>query len=305
MLGRNEECVTYPMFLRDPASGGLYFMFRAGVSGNGDWMFYQYDVRTASWSAARGTEPDGRVIRGGTGCDGGSPYLNGMPKFSTDWDGRGRGRMHMNWMWRESASGPKANRDLCHACWNGARWARIDGTSQAMPITRRNCDVVYAVGPAIDLLNQCDMDLDVDGRPIVAVIHNDRHGSSQLYAVHYERTRWRSCQITRYTRGGWQGFTRPAVIVLRELNTALFICTNENEPNAADSAYQWISAPGDFSCWKKTLFHRERGYAAYEHTYDRDLWLSRRELAMLVTVAADDGVRVPVKLMSRTLGKAH
>lgn len=281
MLGTNESGATYPMFFRDPATGTLYFMFRDGVSGNGDLYFYVWNDTTNTWSAAAGTTA-GLMIQGKTGAVA-NAYLNGQPKFSSDWDGAGTGFMHVNWMWRmsEYPGGVDTNQDIMHVRWNGSTFTTYSGSAQTMPITIANADRVLAVGPSVDLFNQVDFDLDANNRPIVALIHNDGGGKSQLYALYHNGTSWTKTQITNYPSSTMTDFGRPCVLVDKDSNACHFIGTHLDVN--ANAILAWTSGNGNFSTWTEVVFYSLTGVAQYEPRYDLYVWQQHKLLDMTVS----------------------
>src|SRR5581483_2402754 len=49
MTGQQEQSVTYPEFYHLP-TGNLLFLYRDGMSGNGNLMLNFYDVKTKQWT---------------------------------------------------------------------------------------------------------------------------------------------------------------------------------------------------------------------------------------------------------------
>lgn len=310
MLGANESNVTYSAFFREPVTDTLHFMFRDGTSGGGDWYHYIWNDSTRAWSAAPGTATGGRLIYGNTGTIA-NPYLNGLPKFSSDWDGAGAGWMHINWMWRSNFAGLAYNSDILHAKWNGSAWFTYAGAAQTVPITIANADVVHAIGPGVDLFNQVDFDLDANDRPIVGLIHLVA-GSAQLHALHHNGTAWVKEVVTSYVGSASLEFGRPCVVVDRDTNVCTMIGTHLDR--SVNEILKWTSAAGDFSSWTESTFATKTGVERYEPRYDARLWQRRKLLQMFVsdvpvTLADGDIVELvqrltPAAPMPPTIGTA-
>jgi hypothetical protein len=164
MVGTNEDSVSYPTFFKDPL-GVLYFAFRSGApvasSGDGNLYIYKYDTTTDTWAALAGTTA-GLVIDGQNSVPDQSPYWNGPPRFTADWDGAGTGRMKLAWVWRTSPASD--NHDLSYVEWDGTDWFKTTG-AQTMPITLANCEVVDAAVAADNVASFNTMALDSDGHP--------------------------------------------------------------------------------------------------------------------------------------------
>lgn len=150
--------VSYSSFFTQP-DGTLFFAYREGGSGDGDWMLNTWDDTAGTWSSRQ-------VWRGL--IDGYSPYPH---RFAIDPDS---GVMHVLWCWREAADG--ATNDGLYYGYSvdkGVTWRRLDGTLYPSPIRRSTVDrVVERPAPASELLNQGGSIVDYLGRPHFAVNEN-------------------------------------------------------------------------------------------------------------------------------------
>ena len=100
-----EDRVTYPEFCNLP-DGGLLYMFREGMSGNGDTYLSRYDPAFGTWvpvHAAGGSRSPFIKGRGWT------PNSNAYPNnFILD----GQRRLHLVWTWRYNTILPPSSGDI-------------------------------------------------------------------------------------------------------------------------------------------------------------------------------------------------
>ena len=187
MVGTNESSVTYPTFLNDPA-GNLYFIFRDGTSGDGDLYLYKYTHGTTTWAAAAGTTA-GKVINGIASSV--NPYWE-HPCFDADF-GSG-GYLHLSWHWRTTmASG---NEDRCYVKWDGTVWVKADGTSQTIPITQANAEIVDDTGENIGMTGFNSLYSDSDGNPHIIYPKTHTDTFRHLFHAYHNGTNWTITQIT-------------------------------------------------------------------------------------------------------------
>lgn len=185
MLGTNESSVTYPTFVNDPA-GNLYFIFRDGVSGNGDLFLYKYTHASTTWTGASGTTA-GKVIDGKTSSL--SPYWE-HPCFDANF-GSG-GFLHLAWHWRDT--GVSGNQDKCYAKWDGTNWTKADGTSQTIPITAANAEVVDDLAENTGLTSFNSLYSDSDGNP--HIVYAKTNTNRYLYHAYHDGASWTITQLT-------------------------------------------------------------------------------------------------------------
>lgn len=172
MLGTNENSVTYPFFLKRPDTGDLYFLFRNGVSGNGNTHLYVYDEATETWSSALGLTA-GLLIDGQTEY---SAYPVGAPR----WDGDGN--MWFVSSWRETSDATTAH-DFIAFYHDGTGWKKPDGTAQTMPVTKENATVVLDTDVDAGYPRTTnDFDVAPDGR--IVFVYEQIGATRDLRAVH-------------------------------------------------------------------------------------------------------------------------
>ncbi len=154
MIGRDEERVTYPNFINGP-DGKLYFIYRSGVSGDGDWVINVRDGQ--KWKRA----------------------LN-VPIFSSTWQGSptnaypnafrfySDGYAHIASVWRRTpdvasnyAITYARSRDFVH-------WEDHNGKPITTPMDPGNSDLIEATGEGKGLVNLARVGLTAAGKPIIA-----------------------------------------------------------------------------------------------------------------------------------------
>lgn len=187
MLGLNESSATYPCFFNDP-SGILYFMFRDGIAGDANIMFYVYDEDTTTWSAAPGTSTNGLLIQGKV--DNWNAYICHPPVFDSDF-GSG-GKMHMTWTHNDYGSNADVQQ-LGYVRWNGSTFEQSDGSSQTTPITLDNDDILIDFTPAVDKADwRPAIYSDSSGNPHIVYKQTDGSGYIQLHHIYHNGSVWSS-----------------------------------------------------------------------------------------------------------------
>ncbi|WP_159523019.1 BNR repeat-containing protein [Sunxiuqinia indica] len=193
LIGNEEHAVTYPRFFKDH-NGDLIFNYRTGSSGKGSQIYNRYQAESKKWS---------RLVE--------EPLINGEGKTNAYIEGPQLGPdgyFHMLWVWREN---PDANtntnlsyarsKDLIH-------WEKSDGSTQAIPITLANCDIVDPVPAQNGMLNgNIRIGFDSQNRVIASYHKYDENGNIQIYNARSENGKWKIYQATdwdwRWDFGGW------------------------------------------------------------------------------------------------------
>lgn len=236
----NEGNVTYPRFFTDPA-GNLYFIFRDGQSGDGNWYFYAWDDGAASWSAATGTGTDGLLIDGKASSV--NPYGSSIAGFDADFNS-GSGLMHLFWIWRETTDS-STNHDLQYVAWDGSAFERADGTAQTVPITEANAETAVAIAENSGLLApQVATQSTSGGLPLHAYARDDGSGNMQIFVAYRSGGAWAETQVTNLSAGD-SGDASPwcDLVLDRATDTAYIIL------RVLDEYRLWTSGAGDFSTW--------------------------------------------------------
>ncbi|MER6172939.1 BNR-4 repeat-containing protein [Streptosporangium sp. NPDC001681] len=185
--GPLEQQVTYPRFIQHP-DGDLFFIYRVGISGDGDTYLHRYDGATGTWSrtgmllSSEGVYPpwDDSTSR--------NAYL-----FDVRFDDTGR--LHLTWTWREVASTFASNHDVHYAYSddNGLTWRNNAGTKIADlpsgdPLALADPAVAVAVPVHSNLMNQGVMTLDNLRQPHIITYVSTTVPASNLHYVHFWRT---------------------------------------------------------------------------------------------------------------------
>ncbi|KQU79326.1 hypothetical protein ASD00_36345 [Ensifer sp. Root31] len=153
MIGRDEDKVTYPTFLNSP-DGKLYFAYRSGMSGNGEWLV---NVRNGqNWQRALNT-----------------------PIFASTWSGSptnaypsafriaGDGYVHLAVVWRRSPD-LATNYAVTYARTRDfVQWTDHNGRPVTPPLDPGNSDMIEATGENQGLLNSARVIVTPAGKPIV------------------------------------------------------------------------------------------------------------------------------------------
>ncbi len=186
MTGRNEERVTYPVFLHEP-DGSLVAQYRNGGSGGGDTYRNVYDEATRTWHPLN----DQPMFFGGKA-------MNAYPLDPV----RGPdGFYHQVWVWRDTPMA-ETNHDLSYARSRDLiHWETAAGTPLALPLTIATQGIVIDPAPVRGgLLNGTQaVGFDAHGRVVISYIKYDDAGNTQLYFARFEGGRWVSRQASDWT----------------------------------------------------------------------------------------------------------
>jgi hypothetical protein len=280
MTGVNEAVVTYPTFLTNPINGKLFFMYRDGVSGNGDLFFNSYDEATTTWTSVKLI--DGKATNV-------NPY-QWKPKFDKN------GVLHLFWNWRDTPIND-TNHDICYAKWDGVNWKKSDGSNYALPITTATAEVVKAVaaGQGLGELFSCDTDhlnhphavyWMLDGKPA------DRHTS--IYHIYFNGAAWVDSEIERTEYLSLQGFpgnaifpvARPEILCDRDTGETFIIYRSLAEGNGVS-----VLRSTNYSVWDKVPILKT-DLLAWSPAYDRSLWLNEKKIHLYIEAAAEHPAQI-------------
>jgi hypothetical protein len=152
MVGRKEDRVTYPVFVR-LRSGDLLFFYRDGSSGRGNLILNRYSVASSTWTRVHETLINGQGQR------------NAYPSIYHD----SKGRLHLSWVWR-SSNNVATNHDLAYARSDdeGRTWSTASGTPLAIPLTAATADYALRIPQGSTLMNPPSVTADADGNPLIA-----------------------------------------------------------------------------------------------------------------------------------------
>jgi hypothetical protein len=199
MVGTNENSVSYPTFINDP-SGNLYFIFRDGTSGNGDLYMYKYNHGATTWAGVTGTTA-GKVIDGKSESPTRNAYWD-HPCFDANF-GSG-GFLHLSWHSKTSTqtAGASGNRDRSYVRWDGTNWTKADGTSQTIPITSTNAEIIdNSATDDTGMISFSCLYSDSSGHPHI-IYSKTSGGSRYLFQAYHNGVSWSIGQITSLHNAG-------------------------------------------------------------------------------------------------------
>ncbi|USN98820.1 MAG: BNR-4 repeat-containing protein [Phycisphaeraceae bacterium] len=244
--------VTYPEFYSIPGTGDLLFAYRIGSSGNGDTWLARYDAGTGTW--------DRWMIIQGTATNV-NAYTNRFAFDST-------GRLHMSWTWRETPSFD--NHDIMYAYSDdgGHTWRDHNGSLYTGVINENNAPPLVPIAIGRDLMNQCDMTVDGDDHPYIAVWYKPDGNSYRQYMLHYfDGSAWQVRQMSdrTTTASDYRDLSRPLVLVDGE-DRVYYLMRYDEVGNSIVAA---VST--DRTNWD-TLTLSVTNLGIYELTFDSVLW---------------------------------
>lgn len=261
MTGQHENRVTYPEFyhLED---GGFVFMYRDGASGAGNLLLNRYDAKIQEWTALQHPLIDGEGQRNG--------YTN---QLAID----GKGRWHLSWTWRESGD-VASNHDILYATSpdEGKTWYKSTGEKYDLPITRETAEIVAHVPQNSELINQCTMDVDSKGNPMIASYWRTADSDvPQYHLAWYDGDEWHVSQISRRTTpfrlsgGGTRRIpiSRPKLAV--DGNDRIYMLFRDEERGSRISVAMTDDPERrEWTCLDLT----EESVDMWEPSYDTQLW---------------------------------
>lgn len=180
----DEVQMTYPEFFVGN-NDELYFKYRSGTSGRGQWYYNHWNTETGTWSHLHNT-----TLLDGEGDRGVYPV---GPVFGPD------GYAHMTFVWREN---PRAssNHDLSYARSKDlVNWETSGGKTIALPITADRGEVIDPIPMHGGLLNVgIPIGFDKDNRVLVSYQKYDANGNSQVFLSRHESKAWKSVQVSNF-----------------------------------------------------------------------------------------------------------
>ena len=109
------------------------------------------------------------------------------------------GNIQLSYVWRteftdENQFVNNSNIGFIKSTDSGKTWLSSKGRPMALPITPVNSEVIWAIGPDENLMNQCSMTSDSFGNPHIAFYSNDRNGIVQYKHLWFDGAEWK-CNI--------------------------------------------------------------------------------------------------------------
>ncbi|MFM9847688.1 MAG: BNR repeat-containing protein [Hyphomicrobiaceae bacterium] len=181
MTGIAEERVTYPRFLT-LADRRLAFLYRSGVSGDGDW---QINVLSGNvWSKISrgpilGSNYNGKRV---------SAYPSELVK-SAD------GFLHLAIVWRYTSDVASNFRASYAKTRDFLSWFDASGHAIALPISPSNADTIDDPGQLHGLVNNARISLGPSGQPVVAFTKFNSKGLSAVFLARHDTKRWHISEI--------------------------------------------------------------------------------------------------------------
>ncbi|WP_159999686.1 BNR repeat-containing protein [Roseomonas sp. 18066] len=173
MVGRDEERVTYPTFLRTP-DNTLLFFYRSGASGRGTWLVNRW--QGGQWQ--RGAE-----IFAGRDREG---RLSAYPDFAMAPDGT----LHAAIVWRRTGD-VATNFAVSYArSRDFRRWEGATVAPQEAPVGPDDIDRLDTPGPNKGLVNNPRLVLTPEGTPVVFFTRQGEGGNDAIFAARPEGRRW-------------------------------------------------------------------------------------------------------------------
>ncbi|KAF9031485.1 hypothetical protein BDZ89DRAFT_1063878, partial [Hymenopellis radicata] len=162
--------ITYPQFVVTPTNA-LQFVYRTGVSGNGDYQLAEYDASSAKWTSVGSWASKTGTYTAPSGATSAarSLYIHGFTYRGT--------RLHVTGTWRENSgsvscsSGGLTNHDTVYfysddygRTWKNAAGSTI-ATSGSSPVTVNTSGIIIdSLNADHGLMNQESQDVDSAGR---------------------------------------------------------------------------------------------------------------------------------------------
>ena len=183
MTGKDEERMTYPIFMDGP-NGEFIFHYRVGGSGEGFEVYNVWDAERQVWMRMLDVPLiDGFGER--------NAYMTG-PVAGPD------GLFHLIWVWRETPDcatnhtlSYARSKDLIH-------WESIDSKQMELPITLDKNELwVDDTPPGGGLFNPgIRLSFDHEGKVIIGYHKYDEKMNTQLFIARYENGVWIKQQVT-------------------------------------------------------------------------------------------------------------
>lgn len=172
ILDPAEQRATYPRFFND-RDGDLYFIYRHGVSGNGNSILGRYDAAAGSWHRVGLLFSRQGVYPPWNDSPTRNAYLSGILFDDND-------RLHVSWLYREADAATRSNHDVHYAysddygrTWRNNRGTRIANLPAGDPIAINDPGIVVVSVPGnTGLRGQSGIAIDSRNQPHVLSIQS-------------------------------------------------------------------------------------------------------------------------------------
>jgi hypothetical protein len=180
MVGTEETSATYPHFFK-AKNGVLYFWYRTGSSGDGDWVLNRWNSSTLTWTRVA-------LVLQGT-VENVSAYPQEITVDHTT------GRWHMLWTIRKDFVGPEENENIyaAYSDDNGVTWRKYsDNSAYSLPITWASGEIVVPLtGCAVGtILNGGNTTIAPDGNPHSVWLVEDESSVYRYRHVWFDGATW-------------------------------------------------------------------------------------------------------------------
>lgn len=274
MSGSLEQRITYPEFYR-LSNGDLLFLYRNGVSGEGNLVINKYDLKNKKWIQLHSDLIDGEGAR--------SAYWQCCVDKT--------GNIHLSWVWRESPD-VASNHDMCYAVSKdgGISWERSNGGKYYLPITAATAEYACRIPQHSELINQTSMTADDKGDPYIATYWRDKNDSApQYHVVFLNNGKWQTQTLAlRYSNFSLSGagtkrvpISRPQIVCEEKHGRTMVAIMYRDEErknkislainNNVTNSNRWII---------KDIY--DKPVDSWEPTFDIDLWKQKRRLDIFV-----------------------
>jgi len=274
MISGQEQRVTYPEFYR-LGNGDLLFLYRTGMSGNGDLAMNKYDLKSKKWIQLHNNLIDGEGQR------------NAYWQCCAD----AKGNIHLSWVWRESPD-VAGNHDLCYAVSKdgGVTWEKSNGEKYQLPITKATAEYACRIPQNSELINQTSMTTDDKGNPYIATYWKDKNGNApQYHLVSLNHGNWQMQTLPlRHTDFSLSGagtkripISRPQIVCKEKrgrLIAAILYRDEERNNKVSLAVNNDVANKNDWEV--KDIFNQDVG--SWEPTFDIDLWKRKKRLDIFV-----------------------
>lgn len=192
LTGKNESKVTYPSFISSSVGGKEFFMllYRVGNHISGKTTLNLYNHETGLWDQVTDALLFGQFTEGQTT----NAYCN-TPVVDNE------GNIQLSYVWRtdftdENQFVNNSRIGFVKSTDSGRTWLSSKDRPMALPITPVNSEVICAIGPDENLMNQCSMTSDSFGNPHIAFYSNDTNGIVQYKHLWFDGVEWKCNNIS-------------------------------------------------------------------------------------------------------------
>lgn len=273
MTGQQEQSVTYPEFYRLP-TGNLLFLYRDGMSGNGNLMLNFYDVKTKQWTQLQ------------------NGWINGEGQRNAYWQMTidKQGALHVSWVWRESPD-VSSNHDLAYACSKdgGKTWEKSTGEKYTLPITAATAEYACRIPQKSELINTTSMSTDDANHPYIATYWRLQNDSIPQYRLVYNDGKKWITQVISHRKtpfslsgGGTRRIpiSRPQLVVYNKNGKAQGVLIYRDE-DLGDHVSASVCSDITRGNWQTVAISNEP-VGFWEPSYDTEVWRNSGVLHLFV-----------------------